>query len=184
MSQSTESESRKLLVRLRETLAMEGAGQARLDRITHLIADSMGTEVCSVYLFRDAETLELCATQGLNPEAVHKTRMRIGEGLVDRRDQRHLGVVRRHLPLGLFGASTGAAAALVAAARAPGEVAAVVSRGGRPKRSRKPSRVSTLESTRSAARVPGRRPGSRGREPVAWWSASYRTSAGRRRAMA
>jgi pimeloyl-ACP methyl ester carboxylesterase len=37
----------------------------------------------------------------------------------------------RHLPLGLFGASTGAAAALVAAAREP-RVAAVVSRGGRP----------------------------------------------------
>jgi dienelactone hydrolase len=37
-----------------------------------------------------------------------------------------------HLPLGLFGASTGAAAALVAAASSPLEVAAVVSRGGRP----------------------------------------------------
>jgi pimeloyl-ACP methyl ester carboxylesterase len=36
------------------------------------------------------------------------------------------------LPLGLFGASTGAAAALVAAARIPERVAAVVSRGGRP----------------------------------------------------
>jgi dienelactone hydrolase len=36
------------------------------------------------------------------------------------------------LPLGLFGASTGAAAALVAAAIRPGDVAAVVSRGGRP----------------------------------------------------
>jgi putative phosphoribosyl transferase len=36
------------------------------------------------------------------------------------------------LPLGLFGASTGAAAALVAAARRPQDVAAVVSRGGRP----------------------------------------------------
>ncbi len=35
-------------------------------------------------------------------------------------------------PLGLFGASTGAAAALVAAAARPGDVAAVVSRGGRP----------------------------------------------------
>jgi len=52
--------------------------------ITHLIADSMGTEVCSVYLFRDAETLELCATEGLKPEAVHQTRMRMGEGLVGR----------------------------------------------------------------------------------------------------
>ncbi|GBD43622.1 Putative phosphoribosyl transferase [bacterium HR40] len=38
----------------------------------------------------------------------------------------------RSLPIGLFGASTGAAAALVAAAELPQEVAAVVSRGGRP----------------------------------------------------
>lgn len=37
-----------------------------------------------------------------------------------------------HLPVGLFGASTGAAAALIAAARQPAYVAAVVSRGGRP----------------------------------------------------
>ena len=36
------------------------------------------------------------------------------------------------LPLGLFGASTGAAAALVAAAKLPRRVGAVVSRGGRP----------------------------------------------------
>ena len=36
------------------------------------------------------------------------------------------------LPIGLFGASTGAAAALVAAARLPERVGAVVSRGGRP----------------------------------------------------
>jgi pimeloyl-ACP methyl ester carboxylesterase len=38
----------------------------------------------------------------------------------------------RGLPVGLFGASTGAAAALVAAAQRPTTVAAVVSRGGRP----------------------------------------------------
>ncbi len=38
----------------------------------------------------------------------------------------------RDLPLGLFGASTGAAAALIAAAQRPRVVAAVVSRGGRP----------------------------------------------------
>ncbi|MFC9887519.1 dienelactone hydrolase family protein [Streptomyces pilosus] len=36
------------------------------------------------------------------------------------------------LPVGLFGASTGAAAALVAATERPGRVSAVVSRGGRP----------------------------------------------------
>jgi dienelactone hydrolase len=38
----------------------------------------------------------------------------------------------RGLPIGLFGASTGAAATLVAAAHRPDDVAAVVSRGGRP----------------------------------------------------
>jgi pimeloyl-ACP methyl ester carboxylesterase len=38
----------------------------------------------------------------------------------------------RHLPIGYFGASTGAAAALVAAAARPDRVGAVVSRGGRP----------------------------------------------------
>ena len=38
----------------------------------------------------------------------------------------------RELTVGLFGASTGAAAALQVAARFPGQVSAVVSRGGRP----------------------------------------------------
>ncbi len=38
----------------------------------------------------------------------------------------------KNLKIGLFGASTGAAAALIAAAQKPGEVHAVVSRGGRP----------------------------------------------------
>lgn len=84
MTNRHESESRKLLGRLRDTLAEDGAGQERLNRITHLIADSMQTEVCSIYLFRDSETLELCATEGLNAEAVHITRLRIGEGLVGR----------------------------------------------------------------------------------------------------
>ncbi len=84
MTEQTETRSRKLLGRLRDALAAEGAGQERLDRITHLIADSMRTEVCSIYLFRDEDTLELCATQGLNAEAVHKTRLRLGEGLVGR----------------------------------------------------------------------------------------------------
>jgi putative phosphoribosyl transferase len=44
--------------------------------------------------------------------------------------EKHLGA--RKLPFGYFGASTGAAAALVAAAGVPEKVAAVVSRGGRP----------------------------------------------------
>lgn len=84
MSERVETESRKLLGRLRDALAEDIAGQERLNHIVHLIAKSMQTEVCSIYLFRDAETLELCATEGLQAEAVHQTRMRLGEGLVGR----------------------------------------------------------------------------------------------------
>ncbi|MEL6690035.1 MAG: phosphoenolpyruvate--protein phosphotransferase [Pseudomonadota bacterium] len=80
----TETESRKLLGRLRAAMAEDSTGQARLDKIVELIASSMVTEVCSIYLFRDEETLELCATEGLNAEAVHQTRMRLSEGLVGR----------------------------------------------------------------------------------------------------
>jgi pimeloyl-ACP methyl ester carboxylesterase len=53
---------------------------------------------------------------------------RLGEALDWQRTHESLAGV----PTGLFGASTGAAAALVAAADAPERVAAVVSRGGRP----------------------------------------------------
>lgn len=88
MAEREETESRKLLGRLRDAMASDAPGQTRLNKITHLIADSIGCEVCSVYLFRDEETLELCATEGLNSEAVHQTRMRLGEGLVGRVAQR------------------------------------------------------------------------------------------------
>ena len=84
MPHRLETQSRKLLRRLRDTLAEPGAGQERLDHITSLIAESIGTDVCSIYLFRDPQTLELCATHGLRPDAVHQTRLKLGEGLVGR----------------------------------------------------------------------------------------------------
>lgn len=92
MQDRKDSDSRKLLQRLKEILAAPGGGQDRLDQITHHIADSMGTQVCSIYLFRDVDTLELCATEGLRPESVHRTRLRLGEGLVGRvaRTGRHV----------------------------------------------------------------------------------------------
>jgi len=84
MPDRIETESRKLLGRLRDALAESSEGQARLDKVVGLIASSMRAEVCSIYLFRDAETLELCATEGLDAASVHQTRMRMGEGLVGR----------------------------------------------------------------------------------------------------
>ncbi len=74
--------ARRLLSRLRDLMAGSGTAQERLDKIVRLIATEMVAEVCSCYLMRAGEVLELFATVGLNPEAVHKTRLRIGEGIV------------------------------------------------------------------------------------------------------
>jgi phosphotransferase system enzyme I (PtsP) len=84
MSETLKTDSRQMLRRLRAVMAEDAGGQTRLDQITRLIAEEMHTEVCSIYLFRDEDTLELCATEGLKSEAVHQTRMRLGEGLVGR----------------------------------------------------------------------------------------------------
>ena len=59
MVNKRETDSRKLLGRLREVMADDAGGQTRLDQITRLIAEEMYTDVCSIYLFRDEETLEL-----------------------------------------------------------------------------------------------------------------------------
>ncbi|MBX3512730.1 MAG: phosphoenolpyruvate--protein phosphotransferase [Xanthobacteraceae bacterium] len=73
---------RVLLRRLRETMAEQISAQERLDKIVVLIAANMVAEVCSVYVLRVDGTLELYATEGLNPEAVHMTVLDSGEGLV------------------------------------------------------------------------------------------------------
>ncbi|MEA2759817.1 MAG: phosphotransferase system, enzyme PtsP [Methylobacteriaceae bacterium] len=73
---------RLLLRRLREVMAEPVSAQARLDKIVVLIASNMVAEVCSVYVLRADQQLELFATEGLNREAVHLTTMRAGEGLV------------------------------------------------------------------------------------------------------
>jgi phosphotransferase system enzyme I (PtsP) len=73
---------RLLLRRLREIMADRASAQARLDRLVAVIAANMVAEVCSIYLRRAGNTLELFATEGLNRAAVHHTRMRAGEGLV------------------------------------------------------------------------------------------------------
>ncbi|MEE8559814.1 MAG: phosphoenolpyruvate--protein phosphotransferase [Alphaproteobacteria bacterium] len=73
---------RRLLRRLRDVMAGPASAQDRLDQVVKIIAADMVAEVCSVYVLRAGEVLELFATEGLNPSAVHKTRLRVGEGLV------------------------------------------------------------------------------------------------------
>ena len=74
--------ARRMLRQLRDAMAGHGSAQDRLDRITQLIARGMVAEVCSVYTLRPGDILELFATEGLRKDAVHRTRLRIGEGLV------------------------------------------------------------------------------------------------------
>lgn len=73
---------RLLLRRLREVMAEPISPQERLDKIVTHIAANMVAEVCSVYVLRADQRLELFATEGLNRAAVHLTTMRAGEGLV------------------------------------------------------------------------------------------------------
>ncbi len=70
--------------RLRDIMAGNGDGQSRLDEIVRQIAGVMVAEVCSIYLRRRDGSLELFATEGLKRDAVHKTRLNRGEGLVGR----------------------------------------------------------------------------------------------------
>jgi len=76
------SGTRRLLRRLRDIMAGSSSAQERLDRIVRIIAAEMVAEVCSAYVMRAGEVLELFATEGLRPEAIHRTRLRVGEGLV------------------------------------------------------------------------------------------------------
>ena len=73
---------RVLLKRLREIMAEPMEPQQRLDAIVRQIAGNMVAEVCSVYVLRADGALELYATVGLNPGAVHQSALRLGQGLV------------------------------------------------------------------------------------------------------
>ncbi len=73
--------AREILTGLHDVMASRGGAQSKLDKVVDLIAEAMKSEVCSIYLLRDNQ-LELFATHGLRKEAVHVTRLAMGEGLV------------------------------------------------------------------------------------------------------
>jgi phosphotransferase system enzyme I (PtsP) len=70
---------RRLLSRLRN---LRAHGSAPLSALVQLVASELVSEVCSVYVQRPGDILELTATEGLNQEAVGQTRLRVGEGIV------------------------------------------------------------------------------------------------------
>jgi phosphotransferase system enzyme I (PtsP) len=71
-----------LIRQLREIMASSSEPQAKLDRIVRVIAANMVAEVSSIYVRLADGSLELVATEGLRPEAVHRLKMAKREGLV------------------------------------------------------------------------------------------------------
>ena len=61
-------------------MASRGNAQTKLNKVVDTIAEAVNSEVCSIYLRREG-VLELFATRGLNAEAVHVTKLAVGEGL-------------------------------------------------------------------------------------------------------
>jgi len=103
-----------------------GSGSSRLSPRNIHVAERLNGAGFATILFdllTDGE-----ATDRANVFNIELLGSRMSEALAFARNHPQM----RQIPVGFFGASTGAAAALVAAARHGGEVAAVVSRGGRP----------------------------------------------------
>lgn len=103
-----------------------GSGSSRNSARNRTVAEALHTRRLGTLLF-DLLT-ENEAHDAANVFDIGLLARRLLQAMVWAREQPRLSGLR----LGLFGASTGAAAALVAAAERPQEVSAVVSRGGRP----------------------------------------------------
>ncbi|HEY5922216.1 MAG TPA: alpha/beta family hydrolase [Kofleriaceae bacterium] len=106
-----------------------GSGSGRLSPRNRMVAEALVADGFATLLFdlltRDEEVAERY-TRHLRFD-IHLLAQRLVGAIewLARQDR------TAHLPIGLFGASTGAAAALIASTRRP-DVGAVVSRGGRP----------------------------------------------------
>jgi phosphotransferase system enzyme I (PtsP) len=81
MANPAVSAAREILTRLHDVMAARTNAQSKLNQVVQIIGEALSSEVCSIYLLRDG-SLELFATRGLKEEAVHVTRLGVGEGLV------------------------------------------------------------------------------------------------------
>ncbi len=71
-----------LLRQIRDVMAQALSAQLRLDQVVEVIASGFASDVCSVYLLRAGDVLELFASKGLKASSIHKTRLQMGHGLV------------------------------------------------------------------------------------------------------
>lgn len=72
----------QLLREVRDVMMGKDKVQSKLDKLVTLISSRLHADVCSIYIMRPGQVLELYATAGLNKQAIHKTRLAIGQGLV------------------------------------------------------------------------------------------------------
>ena len=80
MPVSAAASAREILTRLHDVMASRAAAQGKLNSVVNIIGEALNSEVCSIYLLREG-VLELFATRGLAQEAVHVTKLALGEGL-------------------------------------------------------------------------------------------------------
>jgi len=80
MPVSAAASAREILTRLHDVMASRAAAQGKLNSVVNIIGEALNSEVCSIYLLREG-VLELFATRGLAQEAVHVTKLAMGEGL-------------------------------------------------------------------------------------------------------
>ena len=78
---SAAASAREILVNLHDVMAARSNAQAKLNQVVEIIGEALDSEVCSIYLLREG-VLELFATRGLAADAVHVTKLALGEGLV------------------------------------------------------------------------------------------------------
>lgn len=111
-------------------LFAHGSGSSRFSPRNRLVAHSLNRGGLATLLI-DLLTAEEDEIDQMTREIRFDIPL-LAQRLVDILDWMSTDASVRALPVGLFGASTGAAAALIAATQRPGVVKAVVSRGGRP----------------------------------------------------
>lgn len=81
MALTAAASAREILTRLHDVMAKRLPAQSKLNSVAEIIGTTLDSEVCSIYLLREG-VLELFATRGLDQEAVHVTKLALGEGLV------------------------------------------------------------------------------------------------------
>lgn len=74
--------TRRLLARLRDVMAGDRPASEKLHEIVSVVAMELRADVCSCYVLRGGETLELFADVGLDPERIESARWEIGQGVV------------------------------------------------------------------------------------------------------